>query len=436
MLKDAFAKEYARHAALNLGQAARDVRYFFNHPDADKIAPEGTPLHVASSVTSRVPSLAGNLYYAALPPGLHHTPEDLAGVNAATAKEWFMNGYAPWKHDISDERVNAAIAQWKEEQEKNAGSRLREAVQFAEEHIGDFGKKYTMHVAGEPAGYMTVYNHNRPLNHPSFSRSTRPEALVPSVGTAQIDPKFRGMGLGKKLYGEVMQRQPLKALKSDNALSEDAGRVWEGMGDRGYDVQVAPDLHFSDSAKKWTASGRQGAPYTASLPAGASLADLRSKVAFKLQGHTTHQGLGIAIENRKGSVRSGVDKDGKPWRTEMKHPYGYIKGTKGADGEEIDAYVGPHEDATHAYVVHQRKHDGKTYDEDKVMLGFPSKQHAEKAYLAHYNDPKFLGPVKAVPMDRFKELVSKGEKVVKIAEVAHAAFLDELEQIQAAGSAR
>ena len=157
---------------------------------------------------------------------------------------------------------------------------------------------------------------------------------------------------------------------------------------------------------------------------------------FKLQGHTTHQGLGIAIENRKGSVRSGVDKDGKPWRTEMKHPYGYIKGTKGADGEEIDAYVGPHEDATHAYVVHQRKHDGKTYDEDKVMLGFPSKQHAEKAYLAHYNDPKFLGPVKAVPMDRFKELVSKGEKVVKIAEVAHAAFLDELEQIQAAGSAR
>ena len=157
---------------------------------------------------------------------------------------------------------------------------------------------------------------------------------------------------------------------------------------------------------------------------------------FKLQGHTTYQGLDIAIENRKGSVRSGVGKDGKPWRTKMKAPYGYIKGTRGADGEEIDAYVGPHEDATHAYVVHQRKEDGKTYDEDKVLLGVRSKEEARRLFLAHYDSPKFLGPIKPVPMDRLKELVSKGEKVVKLAEVAHAAFLDELDQIQAAGSAR
>ncbi len=138
------------------------------------------------------------------------------------------------------------------------------------------------------------------------------------------------------------------------------------------------------------------------------------KVSFKLQGHTEHQGLGIAIENQKGSVRKGVGKDGKPWRTEMKHPYGYIKGSKGADGEEVDAYVGPAKDATHAHVVHQRKEDGKTYDEDKVMLGFASKKDAVKAYLAHYNDPKFLGPVKSVPIERLKELIASGKKLVKI----------------------
>lgn len=150
---------------------------------------------------------------------------------------------------------------------------------------------------------------------------------------------------------------------------------------------------------------------------------------FKLQGHTTHQGLGIAIENRKGSVRSGVDKDGKPWRTEMRHPYGYIEGSKGADGEEVDAYVGPKKDASHAYVVHQNKEDGRTYDEDKVMLGFPTEEHARKAYLKHYNDPKFLGPIHAVPMERLKELLASKEKLVKISSVTLSALLDELARI-------
>lgn len=152
---------------------------------------------------------------------------------------------------------------------------------------------------------------------------------------------------------------------------------------------------------------------------------------FKLHGHTTHQGLGIAVENRKGSVRSGVDKDGKPWRTVMKHPYGYIKNSRGADGEEVDCYVGPHKDATHAFVVHQNKDDGKTYDEDKVMLGFKNKDHAEKAYLKHYNDPKFLGPISPVAMDRLKDLLASKKKLVKISAVMQSSFFDELANIQA-----
>jgi hypothetical protein len=140
----------------------------------------------------------------------------------------------------------------------------------------------------------------------------------------------------------------------------------------------------------------------------------------------------IAIENRKGSVRKGVDKDGKPWRTEMKHPYGYVKGTKGADGEEVDVYVGPNKDAPNAFVVHQHKGDGTGYDEDKVMLGFDTKEEAEKAYLAHYNDPKFLGPIKTVPVERLKELFESGKKLVKISAPTFAAFLDELVRIDSA----
>jgi len=150
---------------------------------------------------------------------------------------------------------------------------------------------------------------------------------------------------------------------------------------------------------------------------------------FKLQGHTTFQGLPVAIENRKGSVRSGVDADGKPWRTVMKHPYGYVKGTKGADGEEVDVFVGPHKEAPEAFVVHQRKADGKGYDEDKVLLGFPSREKAVKGYLAHYNSPKFLGPVKTVPMDRLKELFASGKKLLKIGSPTWLGFGDEFSKI-------
>jgi hypothetical protein len=138
------------------------------------------------------------------------------------------------------------------------------------------------------------------------------------------------------------------------------------------------------------------------------------KVGFKLQGHIEHQGLGIAIENKPGSVRKGVTEDGKKWRTVMKNAYGYIKGSHGADGEEVDCYLGPDKDATHAHVVHQHKPNGKGYDEDKVMLGFGSREEARKAYLAHYDDPKFLGPMKSVPMERFKQLIEAGKKLVKI----------------------
>lgn len=167
-----------------------------------------------------------------------------------------------------------------------------------------------------------------------------------------------------------------------------------------------------------TASSAQRGFYDAVLSHKEKAASLVGKLVkrgeFKLQGSMEHQGIPIAIENRKGSVRKGVDKDGKPWRTKMVHPYGYIKGSKGADGEEVDAYVGPHEEATHAYVVHQRKSDGKGYDEDKVMLGFPSKDDAVKGYLKHYNSDKFLGPVKEVPVDRLKEMLMSKKKLVKI----------------------
>jgi hypothetical protein len=155
------------------------------------------------------------------------------------------------------------------------------------------------------------------------------------------------------------------------------------------------------------------------------------KKAYKLQGQTEVQGIPVAIENRKGSVRKGKDADGKPWRTKMIHPYGYIKGTKGADGEEVDAYVGPKKDAPAAFVVHQRDKETGKYDEDKVMLGFPSKAAAKKAFLAHYDSPKFLGPISRVSIERLKVLMASKKQLTKIGAVAGRALQDELDKLAA-----
>lgn len=152
----------------------------------------------------------------------------------------------------------------------------------------------------------------------------------------------------------------------------------------------------------------------------------KNSEGFELQGHTEVQGLPIAIENRKGSVRKGTDADGNEWRTEMKFPYGYIKGSKGADGEGVDVYVGPNKSALTAYVVHQRDKDTGKYDEDKVMLGFDSKKDAKEAFLDHYDDPSFLGPISEVPVERLKELVASKKKLVKISHPLLASLLQEV----------
>lgn len=123
-------------------------------------------------------------------------------------------------------------------------------------------------------------------------------------------------------------------------------------------------------------------------------------------------GLTISIENEPGSVRRG-----KGWQTKMLYAYGYINGTTGKDQDQIDVYVGPDESADTVYVVHQRRAgDWAKYDEDKCLIQFSSEAAARSAYLKHYDDPRFLGPITAMPVDKFidKALAANGRMVKAI----------------------
>ena len=110
----------------------------------------------------------------------------------------------------------------------------------------------------------------------------------------------------------------------------------------------------------------------------------------------------ISIENRKGSYRSGIDSDGKPWKTKLWFPYGYLINAIGSDNENLDCFIGNHKDSKKVYVIHQKNIKTGKYDEDKVMLGWLTQTQAIKDYLKNYNrSDMFMGCTK-MSMDDFK----------------------------------
>lgn len=129
--------------------------------------------------------------------------------------------------------------------------------------------------------------------------------------------------------------------------------------------------------------------------------------ARKLDRRRQFQGLDISVENQCGSYRCWKDAfAGTEGRTLMRHDYGYIRGTKGTDGDHVDVYVGPNKNATHAYVITQMKPPHfLEVDEQKVMLGFDTGGDAEAAYRMHYDNPGFFGMMSAMPMGEFRAQV-------------------------------
>ena len=131
------------------------------------------------------------------------------------------------------------------------------------------------------------------------------------------------------------------------------------------------------------------------------------------KGHIKLDGYDITIENPKGSERSGVDVDGNPWSTRMNNTYGYIRGTKGVDGDHIDVFLSDNPQGGNVYVVDQLKDDG-SFDEHKVMYGFSSMDEARDAYLSNYSSGwKGLGAITEVSKDEFRKWVDSSKRKTK-----------------------
>ena len=129
--------------------------------------------------------------------------------------------------------------------------------------------------------------------------------------------------------------------------------------------------------------------------------------------HRRIDGYDISIENAKGSVRSGKDAGGKKWSITMHNDYGYIRGTEGVDGDHIDVFLSDTPKEGDVFVVDQVNKDG-SFDEHKVMYGFPTKEAAREAYLSNYEEGwTGLGAITHVSRDEFKKWIASSHRKTK-----------------------
>lgn len=131
------------------------------------------------------------------------------------------------------------------------------------------------------------------------------------------------------------------------------------------------------------------------------------------KGHVKINGFDVSIEQPVGSVRSGKDASGKEWSQVMNNTYGYIRGTESVDGDHIDVFLGPDMNSDMVYVVDQVNTDG-SFDEHKVMMGFPSLEDARSAYLSNYEEGwQGLGNITGVALDEFKKWIDSSKRKTK-----------------------
>jgi hypothetical protein len=98
-----FFEQYIKHFALNFGQALQGIRYFFSHPDVDRLSPRGSLKHILFSARLRSKRVANDLFFALVPPHWHHTQEELQAMSGIPTLRWFQYGYCAWRFTESGE---------------------------------------------------------------------------------------------------------------------------------------------------------------------------------------------------------------------------------------------------------------------------------------------------------------------------------------------
>ncbi len=210
----------------------------------------------------------------------------------------------------------------------------------------------------------------------------------------------KGYSNKKETVAKTEPQQPNNAVSSGSSLSKDEQSGTSSIEPNG--EPTVSERKVTNSASDKQESGAessvqpadnkgkqtiQTAVEAASAEVNTAPSPAQVEAGNYKKGHVIIGDFDITIENPAGSVRKGVDADGKEWSTNMANAYGYIKGTEGVDGDHIDVFLHQDMDSWNGrkvYVVDQTNADG-SFDEHKVMLGFNDKDEAMSAYLANYD---------------------------------------------------
>jgi Inorganic Pyrophosphatase len=141
------------------------------------------------------------------------------------------------------------------------------------------------------------------------------------------------------------------------------------------------------------------------------------------KGHIWIQGLNVSIENAPGSTRGEKDQSGVKWQVKMPSAYGYIRGTIGADGDQIDCYLGDNPKSKAVWVIDQnrvsKKGKLKGFDEHKVLLCYDSLESGLRDYLLSHFDGHGHDQISAIvelSMKEFKDWLANGDLKKPIAD--------------------
>lgn len=235
---------------------------------------------------------------------------------------------------------------------------------------------------------------------------------------------------GDDLFGgELETVKPEQLLGQANAINEQTDQQEEAQtslldqnpeptgqssaGDRGEGQRPAVSGNGQASAESEvtaidTAANEAATSPTNNLP---EPTEAQKEAGNYKKGKVRLHGLDISIENPKGSTRKGKDQDGKEWSSEMKHHYGDIKGTTGADGDSIDVFIGDKPESQKVFVVDQIDPKTGEFDEVKVMMGFDDAEAAKSGYLSNYDkDWKGLGEITEASVEDFKAWTKRPRK--------------------------
>lgn len=237
-----------------------------------------------------------------------------------------------------------------------------------------------------------------------------PEAAAPAL--QQLPPPTALKGLPPPAPALTVSAPPPVVGTTDTSAISDLARPAQQPSP----TIALPDL--SDIARPVRGAGVQTSPAHAATASDVARADAHvapepsaAQIAANNapKGHLRWNGLRISIETAKGGARRGAEPDGTPWEVpNMPVSYGYVRNSRGRDGDHVDVFVGPEPQAPRVFIIDQVDPETGKFDEHKSLIGFQSQEDALRAYQDSFSDGRArerIGAVTAMPVAEFKAWV-------------------------------